>query len=181
LYRLPLRVEGIDQFIKPYLHNRDLKARPRGVMVIDLFGLSEEQVRTRFPSIWQRLNETVRRTRLEQVAKSPTKDAKEYLMKWWLLGKPRDELRPAIANLSRLIVTGETSRHRFFEFFPANTIADNMIRVIATNDAFHLGLLSSHIHTVFSLRKGGWMGVGNDPRYLSGHFRRTEGAHPHSC
>ena len=73
-------------------------------------------------------------------------------------------------GLKRLIVTGETSKHRFFEFFPINTIADNMIRVIASDDAYHLGVLTSHAHTTFSLRKGGWMGVGNDPRYQADCF-----------
>jgi hypothetical protein len=67
-------------------------------------------------------------------------------------------------------VTGETSRHRFFEFFPTDTIADNMVRVIASDDAYHLGVLSSHPHTVFSIRRGGWMGVGNDPRYQAECF-----------
>jgi hypothetical protein len=87
------RIAGIDDYIKPYLHNRDLKARAREVMVIDLFGLSEAEVRRRFPSIWQRISETVKIAREDQVAKSPTKDAQEYLDKWWLFGKPREELR----------------------------------------------------------------------------------------
>jgi hypothetical protein len=146
------------------------KGRPRGVYIIDLFGLSEADVRQRFPLIWQRLNETVRIDRQEQVDQSPTKDAKEYLKHWWLFGKPREELRAATKGLERLIVTGETSKYRFFEFFSANTIADNMIRVIASDDAYDLGVLSSHIHTIFSLRKGGWMGVGNDPRYQAECF-----------
>jgi len=28
-----------------------------------------------------------------------------------------------------------------------------------------LGVLSSHIHGIWALRAGGWLGVGNDPRY----------------
>lgn len=45
-----------------------------------------------------------------------------------------------------------------------------MVRVFALDDAFQLGILSSHIHTVFSLRKGGWIGAGNDPRYQAECF-----------
>ncbi|MGH6927567.1 MAG: class I SAM-dependent DNA methyltransferase, partial [Dongiaceae bacterium] len=33
------------------------------------------------------------------------------------------------------------------------------------DDAFFLGVLSSHFHVVWALRAGGWLGVGNDPRY----------------
>jgi hypothetical protein len=87
-----------------------------------------------------------------------------------LFGKPREDLRPATESLRRLIVTGETSKHQFFEFFPPNTIADNMIRVIALDDAYHLGVLSSRIHVLFAIRKGGRLGVGNDPRYQSECF-----------
>jgi len=32
-------------------------------------------------------------------------------------------------------------------------------------DAFHLGVLSSRIHVVYSLAAGSWLGVGNDPVY----------------
>ena len=164
------RNADVERVIKPYLHNRDLKGRPRGVMVIDLFGLSENEVRQRFPQVWQRLHDTVRADRERQFNKSPTNDARVYLQNWWLFGKSREDLRRAIKGLARLIVTGETSKHRFFEFFPANTIADNMVRVIASADAFDLGVLSSRLHTVFSLRKGGWIGAGNDPRYQAECF-----------
>ncbi len=40
-----------------------------------------------------------------------------------------------------------------------------MLTAIATDDAADLGILSSHIHVVWTLRAGGWLGVGNDPRY----------------
>lgn len=164
------RVAGVDKLIKPYLHNRDLKGRPRGVWVIDAFGFSESELRQGFPQIWQHLQEKVRAARQNQFDESPTKDAKEYLQRWWTFGKSREEIRTAISGLTRLIVTGETSKHRFFEFFPVNTIADNMIRVIASDDPYFLGVLTSRAHTVFSLRKGGWLGVGNDPRYQADCF-----------
>ena len=45
------RVSGVDQHIRPYLNGRDLTGHSRNVMVIDLFGLSEEEVRQRFPDV----------------------------------------------------------------------------------------------------------------------------------
>jgi hypothetical protein len=157
------RTAGLEQVIKPYLHNRDLKSRPRGVLVIDLFGLSEEQVRHKFPAVYQWILDRVKPER-------EVNSRESYKRLWWIFGEPRALLRPAIAGLRRIIITGETSRHRFFEFFSTNTIADNMIRVIASDDGYHLGVLSSTIHTIFSVRKGGWMGVGNDPRYQAECF-----------
>ncbi len=40
-----------------------------------------------------------------------------------------------------------------------------MLITIATEDALHLGVLSSRIHVVWALTAGGRLGVGNDPRY----------------
>lgn len=40
-----------------------------------------------------------------------------------------------------------------------------MLIAIAADDGFHLGVLSSRIHVTWALRAGGWLGVGNDPRY----------------
>ncbi len=37
--------------------------------------------------------------------------------------------------------------------------------MIASNDAFVMGVLSSRGHEVFALRAGGWLGAGNDPTY----------------
>jgi restriction-modification enzyme MmeI-like protein len=157
------RVPETENVIKPYLHNRDLKARPRGVMVIDLFGYSENEVRQKFPAIFQWILERVKPVR-------DTNPRPSYKRLWWIFGEPRAVLRPALVGLHRIIVTGETSHHRFFEFFSTNTIADNMIRIIASDDAYILGVLSSRIHTIFSLRKGGWLGQGNDPRYQAECF-----------
>jgi hypothetical protein len=134
-------------------------------MVIDLFGLDVDVVRSCFPETYQHLVQTVKAQRELQAKKSPTKDAQDYAAKWWLFGKPREELRPALAGLPRYVATVETAKHRIFHFLDAEILPDNMLVVIASADAFRLGVLSSRIHVVWALRAGGWLGVGNDPRY----------------
>ena len=37
--------------------------------------------------------------------------------------------------------------------------------VIASDESYVLGALSSRVHTIFALRAGGWLGVGNDATY----------------
>jgi hypothetical protein len=44
-------------------------------------------------------------------------------------------------------------------------LPDNMLVCMGLDDAFFLGVLSSRFHVVWALRAGGWLGVGNDPRY----------------
>jgi hypothetical protein len=40
-----------------------------------------------------------------------------------------------------------------------------MVVAFASDDAFLLGVLSARFHTRWSVHAGGWLGVGNDPRY----------------
>ncbi|MEQ8603757.1 MAG: class I SAM-dependent DNA methyltransferase [Marivibrio sp.] len=154
---------GLERHIRPYRNGRDLTSRPRGVMVIDLFGLTQDQTQERFPEVYQWLHDRVRPDR--QARTGATKDATEYARRWHQFGKPRSELRKAMASLIRFIATVETSKHRFFQFFDAQVAPDNMLVCIALEDAFHLGVLSSRIHVAWALAAGGRLGVGNDPRY----------------
>jgi hypothetical protein len=127
-------------------------------MVIDLFGLDADQVRHRFPEIYQHL----------LVAVKPERDGnnrESYRTNWWIFGEPRRELRPALVGLTRFIATVDTARHRVFQFLPPSIVCDDKSVIVASDDAFHLGTLSSRIHIVYSLRAGGWLGVGNDAVY----------------
>ena len=153
-------VEGLENHILPYRHGRDVAQRPRGVMVIDLFGLGKKEARSRFPAVYQHLKENVKPER-EQ---NRTERLRE---KWWLHRRSREEIRAAIAGLSRYIVTPETAKHRFFQFLDHSVRPDNALVVIALEDSFHLGVLSSRIHVIWALAAGGKMGVGNDPRYFN--------------
>ena len=156
-------VAGLENYILPYRNGRDINQTPRGVMVIDLFGLQEGEVRARFPAVYQHLRDTVRNARKVQFDKSPTKDAEEYLKRWWIFGKPREELRPALMGLTRVIATAETSKHRFFAFLPEGARPDNMLVCIAHEDSWVLSVLSSRIHCSWALAKGGTLE--DRPRY----------------
>ncbi len=157
------RLQGMEAHIRPYLNGRDLSAKARGVMVIDLFGLDAESVRVRFPEVYQWVHERVKPER--DASAGRTADASQYAAFWWLFGKPRPELRKALAGLDRYIATIETARRRYFVFLPERVLPDNMLIAFASSDAFHLGVLSSRIHVTWALAAGSRLGIGNDPRY----------------
>ncbi len=152
------RIPGLEAHIRPYLNGRDLTATSRGVMVIDLFGLTDSEVRNHFPEVYQVLLERVKPERDQNNRAS-------YRDNWWFFGEPRKVMRKALAGLSRYIATVETAKHRPFVFLDQSILPDNMLIAIASDDAFHLGVLSSRIHVVWALAAGGNLGVGNDPRY----------------
>ncbi|WP_083638849.1 class I SAM-dependent DNA methyltransferase [Rhizobium oryziradicis] len=149
---------GLEQHIRIYRNGRDLMDRARGVMVIDLFGLTAEQVRTRYPEVYQHVMTTVKPERDQNNRAS-------YKESWWIFGEPRKDLRPALANLPRYIATVETAKHRVFQFLDASILPDNMLVAVALSDCYPLGVLSSRLHGIWALRTGGWLGMGNDPRY----------------
>ena len=154
------RVADLERYIRQYRNGRDLTQTPRGVMVIDLFGLSAEEVRGRYPEVYQRI---VERIKPERDAKSHSKDGAGYARLWWLFGKPRQELRKYCADLRRYIATVETSKHRFFVFLDESILPDNMLVNVASDDAFHLGTLSSRAHVAWALAAGGTLE--DRPRY----------------
>lgn len=148
--------DGLERHIRPYLGGRDLTARARRLMAIDLFGLEERDVRRRFPEVYGHLLRTVK----------PERDANNratYRDRWWIFGEPRRELRPALAGLSRYIATVETAKHRLFQFLDASVLPDNMLVCVGADDAWLLGVLSSRLHGLWSAMAGGTLE--DRPRY----------------
>ncbi|HLL29461.1 MAG TPA: DNA methyltransferase [Allosphingosinicella sp.] len=154
---------GLESFVHPYRNGRDLTGKPpsavRDKFVLDFFGLRETEVRQRFPEAYQHLYRSVKPER-DQNRRST------YRENWWIFGEPRRELRPAIEGLSRYIATVDTARHRVFQYLPIEVMCDDAVVIVASENAFHLGVLTSRFHLHWALRAGGWMGIGNDSRYL---------------
>jgi hypothetical protein len=143
--------------VKAYRNGKDLTTRPRGVYLID-FGLCEEEEARRYPVLYDRIRDRVRPARLANPRAA-------YARYWWRFAEPRRELRDALRGLQRYLATPEVSKHRFFTFLEGDVAPDGSLVAIATSDAFHLGVLSSAIHTAWALAAGARMGIDGTPRY----------------
>ena len=146
------------QIFHPLLSARDITQETRELWAIDLFGHTIESVRQNYPATFQQILTRVKPER-DANARASVRE------RWWIYGEARSTFRPALADLKRAIVAPLTSKHRLFAFCEKGTIADSTTVLFALDDAFHLGILSSRIHVLFSLTAGGRLGVGNDPRY----------------
>jgi hypothetical protein len=153
------RTSGLEQHIREYRNGRDLTATSRDVLVIDLFGLTQEAVRARFPEVYQWVLTRVKSERDHNNRPSRRE-------KWWLFGETNPKLRVMLAGLHRYIATVETMRHRVFIFLEASILPDNKLVALAFDDAYFLGVLSSRLHVVWALASGSHLGVGNDPVYV---------------
>lgn len=147
-----------ESLARPFVSGRDLTGRPRGLMTIDCDGLTDGDLRKRYPRFYQHLHDRVK----------PVRDHNPRAFKrerWWIFGENQPGMRKAVRGIRRFIATTETAKHRVFQFFPKEVLAEGTVAVIALDDAFFLGVLSSRIHVVWALAAGGRLGVGNDPRY----------------
>ena len=141
------RVPEIEKVIRPYMNGRDLTGRSRGIMVIDLFGLTAKEVEQRYPEVYQWIFDRVK----------PERDHnREPFIRdnWWIFGRPRPELRTPLKGLDRYISTVETAKHRIFVFLDRSVLPDNKLVNFALSDAFDFGVLSSRIHIAWALATG---------------------------
>lgn len=83
--------------------------------------------------------------------------------KWWQHGEKRPALRASLHGLTHFIATPETAKHRFFVKFPVAVAPEHSLIVIPRQDDATLGILSSRIHCVWALAKGGTLE--DRPRY----------------
>ena len=111
--------------------------------VIDLFGMSEKEVRTSFPQVYQRLLSTLKISR-----KGNIKTYREE--RWWEFGENNPLMRQSMEGLARFIATTETTKHRVFQFLGGDVLPDHMIIAFSFEDAYHLGVLSSTFHETWA-------------------------------
>jgi hypothetical protein len=78
---------GLDQHIRAFRNGRDLNQTSRQVYVIDLLGLNVDEVRQRFPEVYQHLLRTVKPER-------DSNNRESYRQYWWIFAEPRKEMRP---------------------------------------------------------------------------------------
>lgn len=146
------KTQDLENHIREYRNGRDITAISRDVMVIDMFGLSADEVRSKFPAAYQHLLEHVKPER-------DTNNRKSRRENWWLFGETNPKLRRQLAGLPRYIATVETSKHRFFTFLDASILPDNMLVNIALDDAYFLGVLSSRVHTTWVTANAASLGM----------------------
>lgn len=145
-----------DAPLKPYLNGNDLAKKSRNLLVIDCYGLTVDEVREKYPKLYQWLWNEVK----------PERDAnrdKDLRAKWWLHRRNNDEMRRSLYGLPRYIVTILTSKHRVFQFVEGKVLPDQVLVTFGISSAYALGILSSEVHVAWSLATGATLE--DRPRY----------------
>jgi type II restriction/modification system DNA methylase subunit YeeA len=141
----------------PWANGMDIVRRSRGKWIIDFGEMTESQA-----SFYELPFEYVREKVKPLRDKNRDKQRREN---WWRLGRSGSDLKASISCLNRFIVTPRVAKHRVFVWARAPMLPDTRLVVIARSDDVTFGIVHSRFHEAWSLRLGGWHGVGNDPQY----------------
>ncbi|WP_293941728.1 DNA methyltransferase [Sphingomonas sp.] len=143
--------------LRPWVNGIDVVRRPTGHWIIDFGGLSEREA-AMYEAPFEYVREVVKPSR------DANRDAQRRV-NWWKLGRSGADLKRATSGLDRLIVTPRVAKFRLFAWTPGSTLPDARVNAFARSDDLFFGVLHSRFHEAWSLRLGGWHGVGNDPQY----------------
>ena len=129
--------------IKRWLIGRDINQVSRDMWIID-FGtdMSEEDA-----ALYQAPFEYVKANVKPGRDNHRDSRAKEN---WWLHGRPRAEMRDALAGLERYIGTSMVSQHRMFAWIDGDVLPENTIIAFASDDDYFFGVLQSRQHLVWA-------------------------------
>ena len=144
--------------LRPWRNGQDVVSRPSDRWIID-FGVSiHEQEAALYEAPFNYIERLVKPERMKVRRET-------YRRFWWRHAEPRPGLRRAVEGLGRFIATPRVAKHRLFVWMSAAVLPDTRLVVICRDDDTTFGILHSRFHEAWSLRLGGWHGVGNDPQY----------------
>ena len=130
--------------VKPWMNGRDITDRSRNMWIVDFGDMTEDQAALyEAPFEYAKAN-----------VKPQREASRSTISSWWLHERPRPEMRDAIENLDRFIVTPRVSKHRLFVWLDKQTLPDSATIAIARDDDYTFGVLHSRFHELWSLAMG---------------------------
>ena len=135
------------EVVRPIFNGTDLRGRPGDRWAIDFGATMSEDDAAQFEAPFEHAKKHVLPVR-------QANNRSSRVDRWYRHGEARPGLRSALTGLQRMIVTIETSKHRYFMWLPTSVVAEHKLVVIPRADDTTFGILSSRIHVVWVLRKG---------------------------
>lgn len=158
LLKVPLNPNGRhnSDVVLPFLIGNDVTDRPKDRFIVDFRDMSEAEA-----ALYEAPFAYIEPVKAHRANMTQP----EALQTWWQHWRSRPELRATIASLDRFIVSPRVAKYRLFVWRKSPIVADNAVVVIARSDDTTFGIVHSRFHEIWSLRRGTFLGVGNDPRY----------------
>lgn len=151
--------ENSREVLYPFLGGDEVNSHPEHRpyrWVIDFGDNTEEYSRQRWPRLMDLVETKVRPEREAQ-----KREARKRL--WWQFGDRQPGLYNAVANIDRVIVASQTSKHICFAMLPSDIRYSHKLIVFALSDYASFALLQSRVHMLWALTFGSSMK--DDPVY----------------
>lgn len=148
------------QVVRPYLVGEDIAEDPLQCprrWIIDFGEMALEEAE-RFPAALSIVRERVKPERERN-------NDERFRAYWWRFGRPRGEMRKALAGLPRYVTVGRVGKRTLFVWADPTWCAGDAVVVIALDEDWHLGVLASSAHTIWADRRGSTLK--GDPRYTN--------------
>ena len=127
--------------VRPYLVGDDIANRPDQApsrYIID-FGLMSLEEAGQYPEALSILRRTVKEER--------ERNADQFRRThWWLLGRPVLSMRQALQPIDRYVAGMAQGKRIMFAWYSSDVCPSNLTNVLAFDDDWSIGLLSSAIH-----------------------------------
>ena len=146
------------EVLRPWVNGMDLTRRPAGKWIVDFGDTMSETQAALYEAPFGYLREQVKPFR----QRNREKASRDFWFRHW---NPRPLMWRALEGLARYIATPRVAKYRLFAWLDARICPDCQLIVIARDDDTTFGILHSRFHEIWSLRRGTWLGKGNDPRY----------------
>ena len=140
--------------VRPWVNGQDLYGRRARRWIVD-FGVDmPEHQAALYEAPFQHILGAVRQTTMRPA-------------NWWRHGRPRPEMRAAVAGRQRTIATVRHSKHRIWTWLDAAVLPDSALVVVAEDDDYTFGVLHSRVHEVWA------RATGTQLREVESGFRHT--------
>jgi len=144
------------EVIRRWWNGLDVTGRDRSVWIIDFgIGMSHQEA-----ALYEKPFEYVRKHVKPVKDTVANKNEREH---WWLHARTAPDMRAAVDNLGRFVVSPRVAKHRLFVFAPRGVLPDGQLVVFARDDDYFFGVLHSRFHELWSLRMG--TSLEDRPRY----------------
>jgi hypothetical protein len=143
--------------IKPFITGRYFAQSSEEKFAIDVNHISTaEELRKNHPKTFQYLLEFVKPQR--DINNDP-----KLQREWWKYRRSNSSIREGLKMLDKYIATGRTAKHRVFQLFEPDLMIDSEVIGIFLEDSYFLGVLSSYVHALWTIRLQS--DRGETPRY----------------
>jgi type II restriction/modification system DNA methylase subunit YeeA len=141
--------------VRLWMNGADIVRRPTDTWIID-FGEMTQRDAALYEQPFQWVVEHIKPTRISNRDRQRREN-------WWRLGRSGSDVKSAISDVRRCIITPRVAKFRLFVWATNALTPDSAIVAIARDDDTTFGILHSRFHEAWSLRLG--TSLEDRPRY----------------